>query len=264
VSKTKENPMTREKITPAQTCGPDGCSINPATATAPQTNGPTLELQVVSDAICPWCYVAKQHLKVALTQLASEGIHLNVHWMPFELNPDMPKAGLDRKEYRSRKFGSWEKSQSLDTGVTAAGKAAGVEFRHDLMQRTPNTFDSHRLVWLARQEGVQDAVVESLFHAYFSEGKDIGDAGMLADIAAGAGMDRERAKVFLAGTEGTEEVRLEIDLGRRAGTQGVPTFILNGQPLFSGAQPAAVMAAAFREIAAESVQNVMEAPDVQP
>jgi predicted DsbA family dithiol-disulfide isomerase len=173
--------------------------------------------------------------------------------MPFELNPDMPKAGLDRKEYRSRKFGSWEKSQSLDAGVMAAGKAAGVEFRHDLMQRTPNTFDSHRLVWLAGREGLQDAVVEALFRAYFSEGKDVGDVGVLADIAAGAGMDRERVKAFLSGTEGTEEVRLEIDLGRRVGTQSVPTFVLNGQLLFSGAQPPTVIAAAIREIAAESV-----------
>jgi predicted DsbA family dithiol-disulfide isomerase len=256
--------MTREKIMPAQTCGPDGCSVNPATATTREAHGPGLELQIVSDAICPWCYVAKQHLKVALAQLASEGLHLNVHWMPFELNPGMPKAGLDRKEYRSRKFGSWEKSESLDAGVTVAGKAAGLEFRHDLMQRTPNTFDAHRLVWLAGQEGVQDAVVEALFRAYFSEGKDVGDAGILADVAAGAGMDRERVKEFLAGSEGTEEVRLEIDLGRRAGTQGEPTFVLNGQPLFSGAQPAAVMAAAFREIAAESMQNAVEAPDAQP
>lgn len=256
--------MASEKIAFAPTCGSDGCSINPATAPTPQAHGPALELQIVSDAICPWCYVAKQHLKVALAQLASEGLHFTVHWMPFELNPDMPKAGLDRKEYRSRKFGSWEKSQSLDAGVTAAGKAAGVEFRHDLMQRTPNTFDSHRLVWLAGQEGVQDAVVEALFRAYFSEGKDVGDVGVLADIAAGAGMDRECVKAFLAGTEGAEEVLLEIDLGRRAGTQGVPTFVVNGQPLFSGAQPAAVMAAAFREIAVGSVQHVMEVPDVQP
>jgi predicted DsbA family dithiol-disulfide isomerase len=256
--------MTSKTITFAQTCGPDGCSVDPAIATPPQAHGPALELQIVSDAICPWCYIAKQHLNVALAQLASEGIHLKVHWMPFELNADMPKTGLDRKEYRSRKFGSWEKSQSLDAGVTAAGKAAGVEFRHDLMQRTPNTFDSHRLVWLAGQEGVQDAVVESLFRAYFSEGKDIGDASILAAAAAGAGMDRERVKAFLAGTEGAEEVRLEIDLGRRFGTQGVPTFVLNGQPLFSGAQPAVVMAAAFREIAAESGRNVTEVPDAQP
>lgn len=249
--------MTSEKIIPASTCGPDGCSIDPTTstttaATTPQeAQRPVNELQIVSDAICPWCYVAKQHLKVALAQLAEEGLHFNVHWMPFELNPDMPKAGLDRKKYRSRKFGSWEKSLSLDAGVTAAGKAAGVEFHHELMKRTPNTFDSHRLVWLAGQESVQDAVVEALFRAYFSEGKDVGDAGVLADVAASAGMDRDRVKAFLAGTEGTEEVRLEIDSGRRAGMQGVPTFVLNGQPLFSGAQPPAVMAAAFREIAAE-------------
>ncbi|HEY7116068.1 MAG TPA: DsbA family oxidoreductase [Tepidisphaeraceae bacterium] len=263
--------MTSDADMAAPTCGPDGCTINPTTSSTtaaagmPQRGqGPILDLQVVSDAICPWCYVAKQHLKVALARLADEGLYFNVHWMPFELNPEMPKGGMERREYRSRKFGSWQKSRSLDGGVTAAGRAAGLEFHHELMQRTPNTFDSHRLVWLAGREGVQDAVVEAVFRAYFSEGRDIGDANVLADVAASAGMDRDRVKAFLASGEGTDEVRLEIALGRRTGTQGVPTFVLNGHPLFSGAQPADVIAAAFREWAILNANTVTEAPNVQP
>ncbi|HEX8521756.1 MAG TPA: DsbA family oxidoreductase [Tepidisphaeraceae bacterium] len=248
--------MTNKPDAAAPTCGPEGCGIDPSAATAPTTasqraQGQALKLHIVSDAICPWCYVAKAHLKAALTQLAREGIWLSVRWMPFELNPDMPKRGMDRKEYRSRKFGSWEKSLSLDAAVAAAGKVAGLEFNHDLMRRTPNTFDYHRLVWLAEQEAVQDAVVEASFRAYFSEGRDIGDANVLADVAASAGMDRERVRAFLASDDGADAVRQEMARSRRAGTRGVPTFVLNGRPLFSGAQPPAVMAAAFRAVAAE-------------
>jgi len=209
-----------------------------------------LELQVVSDAICPWCYVAKRHLDVALAHLAAEGLRLTVRWVPFELNPDMPAAGLDRKTYRSQKFGSWERSQALDAQVAAAGRAAGIAFHHERMQHTPNTFAAHRLVWLAGEERVQDAAVEGLFRAYFTEGRDVGDIEVLIDVADAAGIDRARATAFFAGTEGQDAVRREIERGRRSGLQGVPTFILDGEPLFSGAQPPARMAAAFRAIAA--------------
>ena len=117
---------------------------------------------------------------------------MDVKWLPFELNADMPKGGLDRKKYRSAKFGSWEHSQRLDAHVTEAGKAAGLDFHHERMERTPNTFDAHRLIWLAEKEGVQNAVVEGLFAGYFTNGRDVGDHDVLAQIAAGAGLDRDR------------------------------------------------------------------------
>src|SRR5271163_1772995 len=115
----------------------------------------------------------------------------------------MPPEGLDRVAYRSRKFGSWEHSLRLDAQLTAAASQAGLTMRHDLMKRTPNTFNAHRLRWLAEKEGVQDAVVEGLFSAYFVQGRDVGDKVVLADVAAAAGIDKERALAFLAGTRGS-------------------------------------------------------------
>src|SRR6195952_4252548 len=128
-------------------------------------------IDIVSDAICPWCYVGKRHLEQALATLANEGLVFQVHWNPFQLNPDMPKEGRDRAAYRAWKFGSAEKAAALDQRITEAAAAAGLAFRTDLMTRTPNTIDAHRLIWLAGQNGVQDAAMEAAFKAYFVEGR---------------------------------------------------------------------------------------------
>ena len=143
-----------------------------------------LRIDIVSDAICPWCYIGKRQLERALTTLAQEGLHFSVHWNPFQLNPDMPKEGRDRAAYRTMKFGSAEKSRELDERVAGAAANVGLDFRLDLMLRTPNTLDAHRLIWLAGREGVQDAVMEAVFVAYFTQGRDIGDRDVLADCAA--------------------------------------------------------------------------------
>ena len=156
----------------------------------------------------------------AVARLPSD-VAVSLHWKPFELNPDMRVEGMDRFAYRSRKFGSWEYSQRLDAQVTAAAAQAGLTMRHDLIKRTPNTFNAHRLIWLAEQEGVQDAVVEGLFSAYFVEGRDVGDKGVLADLAA-AGIDRARASVFLAGTEGADEVAEAEAASKRSGDERRP------------------------------------------
>lgn len=227
----------------AGTCSADGCTVEarpPASKdTAERTK--TLSVEIVSDAICPWCYVAKRQFERAVARLPGD-VAVSVHWKPFELNPDMPVEGMDRVAYRSRKFGSWEYSQKLDAQVTAAAVQAGLTMRHDLIKRTPNTFNAHRLIWLAEQEGVQDAVVEGLFSAYFVEGRDVGDKEVLADLAA-AGIDRARASVFLAGTEGADEVAEAEAASKRGGMNGVPTFVINGRPAFSGAQRAELMLA---------------------
>jgi len=227
-----------DEIEVGAVCGVDGCAIAPTTEAAlkrpegdPQ---PVHDLAIVSDVICPWCYVAKRNLEKALA-LAGGEIGLRITWRPFELNPAMPKEGLNRREYRSHKFGSWERSQALDAQVAAAGKLAGIAFHYDLIERTPNTFDAHRLIWLAGQNGVQSAVVEALFSAYFVEGRDVGDKGVLAEIAKRAGIPETVVTGFLEDTAGAEEVRVEATNAIRRGISGVPTFFFDGKELFSGA-----------------------------
>ena len=218
-------------------CGSDGCSISPVAADAPKTATSDArlahELTIVSDVICPWCFVAKKNLEKAL-ELAGAEFSVKITWRPFELNPGMPKASMSRREYRSKKFGSWEQSQHLDAQVADAAKLAGITFRHDLIARTPNTFAAHRLIWLAGEEGVQDDVVEALFRAYFVEGRDVGDTQVLAEIAKQAGLKNSVVAAFLEGA-GADEVRRESETARVGGISGVPTFILDGEALFSGA-----------------------------
>jgi len=225
-------------------CGTDGC-VTPASAgTETALPSPAAELSVVSDAICPWCYVGKRRLEQAIALM--DGIQpVRVAWRPFELNPQMPKEGIERREYRMRKFGSWERSLALDAQLTEVGKTVGIAFRYDLMNRTPNTFDAHRLIWLAGSLGVQDAMVETLFRGYFCEGRDLGDADVLADLAAVAGIDREQAAAFLISTGGAAEVAAEEEVAIRAGLSGVPSFVLDGRVLFSGAQPPELIAQAL-------------------
>ncbi len=202
-------------------------------------------LDIVSDAICPWCYIGKRQLERALPALARDGLRFSVHWNPFQLNPDMPCEGVDRRDYRRAKFGSLERSEQLDRQVTEAAAAVGLSFRLDLLRRTPNTVDAHRVIWLSGQEGVQDAVMETVFRAYFTEGADLGEPGVLADCAAAAGLDRQAVLGFLRGDALEAEVRSADREARDAGVNGVPSFFLDGYGLFSGALPADKMVAAL-------------------
>jgi predicted DsbA family dithiol-disulfide isomerase len=217
-------------------CGPTSCDneSNAAAGVAEPGKTPSVMVEIVSDAICPWCYVGKRNFERALAKLP-EGMSVSVRWLPFELNPDMPVEGVDRRTYRSAKFGSWEHSRQLDSQVSAAAAQAGLGIRHDLMQRTPNTFKAHRLIWLGGREGVQDRIVEALFSAYFVEGRDIGDVAVLTDIAAHSGIALDRAQAFFAGDEGVEEVAEAALSARSGGISGVPTFVINGRQAFSGA-----------------------------
>jgi predicted DsbA family dithiol-disulfide isomerase len=218
-----------------------------AEATTRPVAGALSRIDVVSDAICPWCWIGKRHLEGALARLAEEGERFEVHWRPFQLNPDMPHEGMERAAYRAAKFGSVERSRELDAQVAAAGAAAGLDFRFDRQRRTPNTVDAHRLIRQAGATGgpaLQDAVVEALFRAYFHDGRDIGDRAVLAETASGAGLDG--AAAFLASGDGATEVREEDSGFRRLGISGVPSFALAGHLLFSGAVPAERMVEAFR------------------
>ena len=204
-----------------------------------------LRIDIVSDAICPWCYIGKRQLERALAALAQEGLHFSVHWNPFQLNPDMPKEGRDRVAYRAQKFGSAERARELDERVAGAAANVGLSFRQDLMLRTPNTLDAHRLIWLAGREGMQDAVMEAVFAAYFTQGRDIGDHDVLADCAAQGGMNRAAVADFLAGEVAAREMLAADRAAREAGVNGVPSFFLDGYGLYSGAMPAETMAEAL-------------------
>ncbi len=214
-----------------------------------------LRIDIVSDDICPWCYIGKRQLERALATLAQEGLHFSVHWNPFQLNPDMPKEGRDRVAYRAQKFGSAERARELDERVAGAAAGVGLSFRQDLMLRTPNTLDAHRLIWFAgRGEPApakagdrQDAVMETVFAAYFTQGRDIGDRDVLAECAALGGVDRAAVADFLAGEVAAQEMLAADRAAREAGVNGVPSFFLDGYSLYSGAMPAETMAEALRK-----------------
>lgn len=220
----------------------------------PNPEPASFHMDIVSDTICPWCYVGRRRLQAALPILEAEGLTFDVTWRPFQLNPTMPKEGLDRRKYRSAKFGSWEKSQALDAQVAAASASAGLVFRHDLMMKTPNTVASHALIRLAHDIGgaaMQDRIVETLFAAYFTQGRDVGNHAVLTEIAEGAGIDRARAAAFLSDPASLDAVTYDENLARGLGLNGVPSLVLGGTYLFSGAQPVPVMLRTLREASAK-------------
>ena len=204
----------------------------------------TLTVQVISDVICPWCFIGKRRLEKAIAALGSP---VKVRWLPFQLNPTMPKEGISRREYRTKKFGSWERSQELDARVIAVGKEEGIDFAFDRIERTPNTLDAHRLIWLAEVEGIQNAVVETLFRAYFTEGRDISNRQTLLDVVAEVGLDRVKAEALLTGDEGMETIKGAGELSRRHHVDGVPFFIVNGEITLAGAQHPDTFLEAFRQ-----------------
>ncbi len=204
-------------------------------------------IDVYSDVICPWCYVGKRRLERALNGW-NGSVPVKISWKPFQLNPAMPKSGMDRRRYLEAKFGGPEAAQSIYDHVAAAGTAERIPFAFDRIARTPNTFAAHRLIWLAGHQGKQDEMVEMLFRRYFVEGGDIGNVETLAQAAADVGFDRTAIEGCLAGDEGGNEVQAEEAAGRRLGIRAVPYFVINGTSVLSGAQPPEEFLAAFREI----------------
>ncbi|WP_182871320.1 DsbA family oxidoreductase [Rhodopirellula sp. JC639] len=205
-----------------------------------------LAVDVISDVICPWCYIGKRRLENAIA--AVDGLHeVKVQWHPFQLNPMMPKEGISRKEYRTSKFGSWERSLELDAKVIAVGESEGIHFAFDRSERTPNTVDAHRLIWLADQHGCQAAVVEALFRAYFTEGKDIGDQQTLIDVVVEAGLDRQASEDILNSDDGMDVISNGRELSRRHGVDGVPFFIINNVITLAGARTPETFLGAFKQ-----------------
>jgi predicted DsbA family dithiol-disulfide isomerase len=204
----------------------------------------TISVDVISDVICPWCFIGKRRLERAIA--AHDRVQeVRVRWLPFQLNPRMPIAGIPRKEYRIKKFGSWERSQELDANVVAVGELEGIQFALERIERTPNTVDAHRLIWFSEQEGVQDAIVEALFSAYFSEGRDISNRQTLINVVAEAGLDRRKAETLFDGADGLTAVKEAEEKARELGVDGVPFFIVNEKITLSGAQQPQAFLEAF-------------------
>ncbi len=208
-------------------------------------------IEVYSDIVCPWCYVGKRRLERALAQL-NGGAQERITWRPFQLNPTMPSDGMDRATYLKAKFGSLENFGRMEEQLLAAGVEERIPFAFEKIQRTPNTFVAHRLVWYAAQQGKQDAMVEALFRGYFLEGKNIGDVKTLTQMAAEAGLDRTETEEFLESEKGVVEVKAEEAVGRQLGIRGVPYFVFNGTESISGAQPPDIFVSAIQRAEKES------------
>ena len=202
-----------------------------------------LTVEVASDVICPWCYIGKRRLEKAIAELGGD-FPVDIRWLPFQLNPDMPAGGVPRAEYRKSKFGSIERGRELDARVAAEGRKEGIDFAFDRMQRTPNTVRAHQLIELAQREGAGAAVVDALFRAYFEEAQDLGDEAVLAAIAARSGV-----KGWPQASDAAKVAAMEEEV-RDLGISAVPTFILDRKLGVSGAQPPEALAAAMREAAA--------------
>jgi|GraSoi_2013_20cm_1033751.scaffolds.fasta_scaffold02686_2 predicted DsbA family dithiol-disulfide isomerase len=212
---------------------------------AQHTDG--LVVDVISDLICPWCFVAKRRIDRAASIL---GKSLEMRWHPFQLNPEMPVDGLNRRLYRSAKFGSWEQSQRLDAQVAAAGKEVGIEFRHDLMKLTPNTFRGHVLLAAALREGleIQNRVAERLFQAYFIKGEDVGDPTTLLRIAREFGVSLLGQVEDFDSPALVSEVKEAERMAVSAGISGVPQITFQGTVVATGAQQEELIAASMRQI----------------
>jgi predicted DsbA family dithiol-disulfide isomerase len=232
-------------------CDDQGCNTTPAEALdaggAVRGRTATLTIDIVSDVICPWCFIGKRRLERALA-LLGDPADVKVVWRPFQLNPRMPPGGMERRAYRTAKFGSWERSVALDAQVAEAGRDEGIAFAFDRMARTPKTLDAHRLLWLAGSLGVQDAAAESLFRGCFTAGADLNDRQTLVTLAAAGGVPTAEAERLLDDDEGRAEVLAEEARYKALGASGVPAFFIAGEFAFSGAVQPELLADAIRRV----------------
>ena len=212
-----------------------------------------VKLDIVSDPICPWCYIGKTLLDAALAQRPEHPFI--VEWHPFQLNPDMPREGMDRREYLEAKFGGKDGAIKAYAPVIERAEAAGLNIDFEAMKRTPNTLDAHRLIHWAGIEGKQEAAAMALFEAYFTQGRDIGDAETLADIADGIGMDAAVVGKLLASDADCDDIRARDTQFREMGITSVPTFIVAAQHAVPGAQDTALWLQVMDEIIAQRAAN---------
>lgn len=196
------------------------------------------KLDIISDPICPWCYIGKSKLDRALEKHPEHDFE--IEWHPFQLNPEMPAAGMDRREYLETKFGGKDAAVKVYSAIAQAAEAAGVEINFEGIKRTPSTLNAHRLLHWAGLEGKQNAVVDRVFKAYFREGLDISDTDVLVDIARGAGLDSAMIRRLLSGDADAQNIRDRDAAAREKGVSGVPCFVIGNHYVVQGAQDTAL------------------------
>lgn len=212
-----------------------------------------ISIDVVSDVVCPWCYIGKKRLETALEQLP--GINAEIRWRPYQLDPTIPIEGVERKGYMLAKFGSETRLKSIHDRIIPVGKAEGIAFDFEAIAVSPNTLDAHRLVRWAQNagDGVQSRLVTELFADYFERGRNVGDHQVLLEAAAAAGMDVAIVAPLLASDADKDAVRTEIATASQMGITGVPCFLLDGKYAVMGAQDATALADAIRQVAEQNV-----------
>ena len=209
-----------------------------------------IKLDIMSDPICPWCFIGKAHLDKALS--AHPNHPFSIEWHPFQLNPDMPANGMGRREYLEGKFGGKEAAVRAYAPVVESAKTAGIAIDFEGMKRTPNTINAHRLIHWAGIEGRQTAAVSALFKAYFTDARDIGDADVLIDIAKSVEMDANVVKRLLDSDEDLKLIQDRDKHSRKMGINSVPTFIIANQHAVPGAQPPELWAQVIADLAAQA------------
>ena len=212
----------------------------------------TVKLDILSDPICPWCYIGKANLDRALAEIPDHPFVIEFH--PFQLNPDMPTGGMDRRAYLEGKFGGKAGAARAYAPIVEHAEAAGLTLNLDKIQRTPNTLDAHRLIHWAGIEGRQYAATAALFTAYFVDGRDIGDHEVLSDLADSLGMDASLVMKLLSSDADRDEIRRRDTHSREMGVNSVPTFIVAGKHAVPGAQSVELWQKVIREIQEQIAQ----------
>ena len=209
------------------------------------SEGEALMIDVVSDIVCPWCYLGKRRLAQALSEV--DGGPVAVRWRPYQLDPTIPASGLDRHAYMKAKFGDESRLAAVHDRLIALGAEVGIAYDFTAISRSPNTLDAHRLIRWAATAGAQEAVVERLFQLYFEQGRDIGERALLVEIARHNGMDGDVVASLLADGQDSEAVQAEIAEAQSIGVTGVPFFIFASRFGVPGAQGADVLAKAIAQ-----------------
>ena len=218
-----------------------------------------MRIKIISDTVCPWCFIGKRRFERALTMHPQE--NLQIVWQPFQLNPTMPPEGIERKSYLTAKFGGPERAERQNERLRQTGMDEGIEFDFSAIKRTPNTIDSHRMIYFSGISGCQEAVVEALFRGFFFDGLDLGNTDVLAEIGAANGLDGSDLSRYLHSDNDRAHIQALDEQARQAGISGVPCYVVDGKFAVSGAQSPEIFHQIF-ELARQESEESEESTEV--